>query len=270
MVKEMELFKNNKFEPKDDEYQKHGVYYCSKCNTPRQCFLEKDFSVRIPCECQKLEFKMAEELAKQEQQNHEIKVLKNNSLLSERYKNSTFESLDINRSQSFLKAVETCKAYCDKWQEYNKKGLGLFIYGNVGTGKTELSACICNELTSKLVPVLITNFFEILKRIRSVGYENEGEIIDSLTDVNLLILDDLGTENLLRVDGRESALQEKIYDILNWRYNKKKPTIFTSNCSLKELEEKRGLKHSILDRISAMSVAILNIEGNSYRMNEIK
>lgn len=262
---------NEDFNLREDEILKDGIIHCLKCDRPRQ-FISEDgtFKTRCFCPCQ-MEARVKEEEARElEQHKHEIKVLKQNSLLGERYINSTFESLDTNRPRSFLKAARICKEYCNKWQELNRKGLGLYIYGNVGTGKTELTACICNELTSQLVPVLITNFYEIMKKIRAAGYENEGSVIDSLADIKLLILDDIGTESLTRTDGHESFIQDKIYDIINWRYNKKKPTLFTSNYSIKELIEKRGLKRSIGDRISSMSAAVINIDGESYRMNEIK
>ena len=94
--------------------------------------------------------------------------------------------------------------------------------------------------------------------------ESEAKYIDRITTMDFLFIDDLGTERVQTKDG-DLWLQEKVFDVLNRRYNAKKPTVFTSNYSLQELISERGLHERTVDRIAEMSNAIFKIEGQSYR-----
>ena len=86
--------------------------------------------------------------------------------------------------------------------------------------------------------------------------------------MDLLIIDDIGTEILVKEDGTKNWLQEKMYDIVNSRYINRKPTIFSSNESLTELVQKCGLMKKTVDRIAAMSTAKIKLQGSSYRLIE--
>jgi DNA replication protein DnaC len=57
-----------------------------------------------------------------------------------------------------------------------------------------------------------------------------------------------------------------VFDIINKRYNNKKPTIFSSNHSPNELITQRGMMQKTVDRIAEMSKAIIKLSGESYRM----
>ena len=61
-------------------------------------------------------------------------------------------------------------------------------------------------------------------------------------------------------------MQTVLFDIINERYNQGKPTIFSSNYSLNELVNLRGISEKTVDRISGMtSGAVIKIEGKSRR-----
>ena len=84
-----------------------------------------------------------------------------------------------------------------------------------------------------------------------------------LAEVEFLFIDDFGTEKVSK--GNEDLwLQGKVYDIINSRYVNNKPTIFTSNYSLRELVESRGVADKTVDRIMEMT-EIMKLEGVSYR-----
>lgn len=91
------------------------------------------------------------------------------------------------------------------------------------------------------------------------------EYIKKLATIDFLFIDDLGAERVQSKDG-DLWLQEKMFDVVNKRYNAKRPTIFTSNYSLQELITKVGIHERTVDRIAEMSNAIIKIEGESYRM----
>lgn len=246
----------------------NGLLYCNKCHTLR--VTEKIipvFNKRMPVMCQCM--KEAEQREKdKEDYNHKMQMLdklRSASLLGERYTDATFENTDIVEGD-FEKAFHRCRKYCDIADEALKKGYGIYMYGNSGTGKTHLTACICNELINKYQQCLFTNFFEISKLIRSTYNRNaEAEgIIKRIGDIDFLFIDDLGTE-ILKKNGEDNWLQEQVFDIINKRYNNKKPTIYSSNYSLNELIETRGMMEKTVDRIMEMSTAIIRVNGQSYR-----
>ena len=245
-----------------------GMLYCTKCHTLR---VTKDivpvFNKRmpVPCQCMKEAEQREKEKEDFERKMQMIDKLRIASLLGERYKDVTFDNTDI-VDGDFEKAFHRCRKYCEISDEALSKGYGIYLYGNSGTGKTHLTACICNELINKYQQCLFTNFFEISKLIRSTyGHNTEAEtIIKRICEVDFLFIDDLGTE-ILRKNGEDNWLQEQVFDIINKRYNNKKPTIFSSNHSLNALIEERGMMEKTVDRIMEMATAIIRVNGQSYR-----
>ena len=254
---------------KDDEYLKDGLIYCKKCNTPRQARINlfgQETIVKCMCKCEKDAYIETENKAKQLEKMDRIKALKVNSLLGKRYENVSFDTC-IDTNESFVKAKARCKKYCEISATVLQKGYGIYIYGDSGTGKTHLTACMCNYLTEKMNQCLFTNFSEISKSIRSTFYNHtnsEENLIKNISNVDFLFLDDIGTE-IMQKNGEDTWVQEKMYDIINTRYNSKRPTIFTSNYSMNELINNRGMMNKTVDRILEMSNAVLKLEGKSMR-----
>lgn len=260
-------------EPRENEYLKDGIIYCSKCNTQSSCFVKHPITkeqilVRCLCECASNKRDEEERQQKELERLKEIEKLKSASLIGERYKDILFNNTEIGHNKSFDNAYNTCRRYCEVSNVVLAEGMGIYIFGDTGTGKTHLTACMVNELINKKYQVLFTNFFEISKMIRSTfnkSSETENDYINRLATIDFLFIDDLGTE---RVQNGESDLwlQEKIFDVLNKRYNNKKPTIFSSNHSLNELINDRGFMPKTVDRIAEMSTRIIKVEGSSYRL----
>ena len=128
-----------------------------------------------------------------------------------------------------------------------------------------------NELINQYRTVLFTNFFEISKIIREAYNKrnSEEELINKITSVDFLFIDDIGTE-VLKKNDEDTWLQGVVFDVINKRYNNKKPTIFTSNHSIQELISQRGFMPKTVDRIIEMSSLILKIEGKSFRIENRK
>ena len=278
---EVELFNErakyfSKYDVKEDEFvNENAELICKICKTKRyfQC---NDFVTVVRCECKQRELEEKErqerELRVRQEKMAKLKKLKELSLLGARYENATFDNLDMHRPKDFVDAVGRCKKYCENWDEIKKQGLGIYFYGDVGTGKSHLTACIGNYLLSRMVPVLFTNFLEIVKQIRKTYNDKsttEASIISKLVDVDLLIIDDIGTERFVK-NGEITDIQEKIYDLINARYVNCKPTIFSSNESLTQLVEDCGLMKKTVDRIASMSTAKIKLQGLSYRSIENK
>jgi DNA replication protein DnaC len=274
----MELIKNlmdqnlqslSNIKVKEDEYEKNDIIYCKKCNTPRTTVVElfgNKRVVRCICKCQKEARDREEQQQKELEKQLRLAKLQEASLLSNRYKNVNFNNCITGENNSFDIAFSRCKKYCEKSNEILEKGFGIYIYGDKGTGKTHLTSCMANELIRQYKQVLFTNFFEISKSIRATfkGKGNEIDLINKIANVDFLFIDDLGTEKVTK-EGEDTWLQDKIFEVINKRYNNMKPTIFTSNYSLQELVQDRGLLDKTVDRILEMSTAILKVKGRSNR-----
>lgn len=139
----------------------------------------------------------------------------------------------------------------NKFDEMQKRGVGLLLRGGIGTGKTFLAGCIANALIDRQVPVLMTTFGRILNTLTGMFQEDRNGYIDSFSRYSLLILDDLGMER-----STEFAL-EQVFNVVDTRYRSKKPMIVTTNLTLEELKHPPDLAHSrIYDRILEVCVPI--------------
>ena len=246
-----------------------GLLYCTKCHT-RRCTKDivQPFGKRMPvsCECMKEAECKAKEREAHIEKMRELDKLRGASLLGDRYKDTTFDKTDLDRPADFLKAFQRCQRYCQIPDQALEQGYGMYIYGDSGTGKTHLTACMCNALMSQMHQCLFTNFFEISKLIKSTwnGNADSELVVKRICEVDFLFLDDLGTEALTK-NGEDNWLQGQVFDIINKRYNNKKPTIFSSNYSMNQLITDRGMMAKTVDRIGEMSTAMIKLSGESYR-----
>lgn len=247
-----------------------GLPYCKNCHTLR---VTKEIvpvlNRRMPvwCECMKERERKGKEKDLYMRKMSHLSRLKTASLLGERYSDVTFDKTDLTANESFIKAFNRCKKYCEITDTALAEGYGIYLFGDSGTGKTHLTACMCNELINQFQECLFTNFFEISKLIKATWGKNTdaSNIIKKICEVDFLFIDDLGTEKLQR-NGEDNWLQEQVFDIINKRYNNRKPTIFSSNYSLNELITDRGMMQKTVDRINEMSTATIKLTGSSYRL----
>lgn len=269
---------NMKISNDDKEFyiEEDGLKHCKVCKGYLETIINNPFTGeprKVNCICYCTERKLQEEEEKKRNiaKQQEIRKLQKESLLGERYKDVNFANTKLGMNKMFDEAFNRCKKYCSIINTVLENGYGMYIYGDKGTGKTHLTACIVNDLVKQYKPVLFTNFFEISKMIRSTyrkgiqQTETERDFIDKIAAIDVLIIDDIGSE-ILKKDDYDTWLQGVMFDIINKRYNNKKPTIFTSNHSLPELINQRNVMSKTVDRIAEMSNAIIKIEGKSYRI----
>ena len=124
---------------------------------------------------------------------------------------------------------------------YRKQGLGMYIWSSTkGSGKTRYAVSIANELMKVGVVVKFATASDILSNIRSTWNEkaeaSEEEVINRLSDVDVLIIDDFG------VTKQKEYVDERFFQIINKRYVQKKATIVTSNLALDSLEMDERIK----------------------------
>lgn len=143
---------------------------------------------------------------------------------------------------------------------------GLFITGDVGTGKTHLAAAVANELLGRGVPVVFATMIDLLQKLKET-FETGGEaaLLRAYIDADLLIIDDLGKEQ------PTEWAATKIYQIINARYEDFKPIIVTSNYSLDELVKRMTPKSgdnstalATVDRLREV-LHLVPLSGESHR-----
>lgn len=125
-------------------------------------------------------------------------------------------------------AWRVARAYAD-----NPEGW-LILHGAFGTGKTHLAVAIANERLARGEPAVFIVVPDLLDHLRSTFSPNSevtyDELFETVRNTPLLILDDLGTQT------STAWAQEKLYQILNHRYNKGLPTVVTTNLSPDDIE----------------------------------
>lgn len=139
---------------------------------------------------------------------------------------------DLSPRENINLIKDICIDFIKNFDDKNKKNL-LFT-GNTGLGKTFLSSCIANELIKvgknvlyQTAPVMLDSIIDY-----RFGKTKDSNILESILNVDLLIIDDLGTECINNMKFTE------LFNIINTRLlnqNKITKTIISTNLSLKNL-----------------------------------
>jgi len=144
---------------------------------------------------------------------------------------------DVPRRDRYRRIVERARAYAEAPEGW------LLVAGPPGCGKTHLAAAIANRRLAEGAAVIFSVVPDLLDHLRAafspssdMGYD---ELFEQVRQCPLLILDDLGTQS-----GTPWA-QEKLFQLLNHRYNGRLPTVITTNLRPDELDER--LQTRILD-----------------------
>lgn len=109
----------------------------------------------------------------------------------------------------------------------------LLLQGGYGSGKTHLAAAIANFAVEVGLPTIFITVPDLLDTLRfsfSSADETFEDRFEEIRQVPLLILDDFGTQNAT------SWAQEKLFQIINYRYVNKLPLVVTTNLSLDQVE----------------------------------
>jgi DNA replication protein DnaC len=126
-------------------------------------------------------------------------------------------------------------------EEFAKDPHGwLVMVGASGRGKTHVAAAIANRCVERGTPALFVVVPDLLDHLRATYRPNAevsyDQLFEQVRNAPVLILDDLGTES------ETSWAQEKLFQIINHRYNALLPTVVTSNVPLKRLDERLRMR----------------------------
>jgi DNA replication protein DnaC len=148
------------------------------------------------------------------------------------------EKLPVDDQKSLEKAFRSAQQYAER-----PRGWIVFL-GTYGTGKTHLAASIGNYRHALgespmfvVVPDLLDHLRSTFSPTSSVSYDN---LFEEVRTCRLLILDDLGTQSAT------PWAKEKLYQILNYRYNAELPTVITSSMLFDDIDPR--IRSRMLDR----------------------
>lgn len=242
----------------ETEYMKDGHAYCKTCHERKdgevRSLMDMKFIFKNNCKCDRERF----EKQKQREKEQEIEWLKKSCFISMTQWAYTFDNYKGEKDKSYIIA----KNYVKEYEQMKKENIGLLFCGTVGSGKTYLACCIANALIEEyMIRVKIRNFAQIINDLQKSGFDlDKNEYIESLTNVSVLILDDLGIER------DTSYAKEQVYNIVNSRYLKQKPTIFTTNLPYEKIQNSDdGVEYErIYSRIIEMCIPI-KVMGEDFR-----
>jgi DNA replication protein DnaC len=159
------------------------------------------------------------------------------SVIPPKYRGVSFDRPPITDLSSA--AVDAIRAYVGDLSENLRVGRGIWLMGDVGTGKTTLAMLVSRLALEAGHTVAIYSLPRLLSRIRrtydaEAGEQSYLEFFERLTSVDLLHLDDLGAEK------SSDWVLEQLYAIVNDRYETQRSIVVTTNLQEPELREQIG------------------------------
>jgi len=162
------------------------------------------------------------------------------------------ENLPASDQRTLEEAFKSAQAFADDPQGW------IIFAGTYGCGKTHLAAAIANYRASQGYPVMFVVVPDLLDHLRatfspssSTSYDRRFEEIRTTP---LLILDDLGTQNMT------PWVREKLYQLFNYRYNANLPTVITSSDEFDDMDPR------LRSRMRDQSLCVIKpITAPSYR-----
>ncbi len=190
--------------------------------------------------------------------------------LPEKILNAKIEDFDMNsesRKKIFLQLNNFLNAYKNK--EHSK---GLYLYGDFSVGKTYALAVIASELAKNDISSLLIYFPDLVIELKnSIGTNRFQDLINMLKSVDVLMLDDLGSENMT-----PWIRDEILGPVINYRVLEGKPIFISSNITPKELKKHLAITNlkedelkaeRIISRLTAMVNSLDMSDSSKYERN---
>lgn len=182
-----------------------------------------------------------------------------NLLRSEAFSDIPAADWRFDNAPVMTKQLAKAKEYAEKWDDFSREGIGLLLFGNVGTGKSYAAGCIANALIDRMISVLYVDMTDVVNRIQGNFGADRDSYLKQITRPDLLILDDLGAER------NTSYGKERVFDIVNRRLLSRKPMIITTSIALFVMQKATNLDDQrIYDCILEVCVPVL-FNGENFR-----
>lgn len=244
----------------DCSYHDDGLLYCDRCGECLQTQFdisgaEDIVTITANCDCRAAAIEEQAAAYQEMQKKRRIRELRIKGIIDSLYREHTFGVDDSPASTGSLIA----RQYVRNWEKMKDKGIGLALYGAIGTGKSFYAACIANALIDQGVAVQMTSFARILAQAMDLADKNKWQ--RHLRTVPLLIIDDVGTER------QTDYALEIVYSVVDDRVKSGKPLIITTNLSQAEMKSVDNLVlKRVYDRILLACPLEIVLKGESRRI----
>lgn len=152
--------------------------------------------------------------------------------------------------KAISKVYGAARKYIDEYQSGAKPF--FIIAGSSGTGKTVLASAIATEFMKNGASAVTVSAFDFVKRAKDYhtqfAIDNYNDLFTPMLDCDVLVIDDLGTETMLK-----NITREYLYTVINERWLRKKHTVVTTNLKPEALINRYG--EAIFSRLCDKSVA---------------
>ena len=215
------LLKDNGY----DENYLEKIYDCPKCK-------DTGYINGMQCECLS---DILNDIAKKESQLSYMIDEKNFDKFSLDIYSDILSENNISPKENMKNILSFVKKFIKEFDNRNTKSL-LFT-GSTGVGKTYLSSCIAKTILDKGKNVLYQSSHKVCEILEEYKFNRENaiyntkNIVQDLYDIDLLIIDDFGTEF------KTSYTLSAIFELINSRLINNKKTIISTNLSIMELKD---------------------------------
>ena len=146
------------------------------------------------------------------------------AVIPRRYRDAAFDRYPVTEIEP-RGSVRHARAFADRIDEHLDAGRGLWFMGEVGTGKTTLAMLVSKAALEAGRSVAIYSLPRLLNEIRDThrAERSHVDLLDRLTAVDLLHVDDVGAERTT------DWVLEELYSIVNARYEDTRSMVITTN-----------------------------------------
>ncbi len=176
------------------------------------------------------------------------------------YSEAVSRDYPVSPRDNILKVLDQSRSFIREFDD--RPGQNLLIYGRAGTGKTFLSCCIAGELLARGKQVIYMTAYQFFRQLELATFhsdEADPDTLSWLTDCDLLIIDDLGTEM------NNAFINSQLFLYINERILRKKSTIINTNLSLQQISS------SYTERVSSRIIEayrLIHIYGEDIRIKK--
>jgi DNA replication protein DnaC len=169
------------------------------------------------------------------------------SVIPAKYRGVSFERPPVTQMSEIV--VRRVREFTDEIEANLAAGRGLWFFGGAGTGKTTLAMLVSRTALEAGRSVAIYSLPKLLARIRrtydaETGEQSYSELFERLVSVDLLHIDDLGSEK------QTEWVLEQLYALVNERYEAQRSLVVTTNHDESKLESQIGTR--VVSRLAEM------------------